>query len=293
MNTGILSQPAPDPGYDAVMAALAPHSAPAEGSLGGTTPSVHNQVKQTFVNPVATYPFIAARWLHGYEQSFHPGDLMFIWKGIRTSTKSTVLANLPLLNYIMKSKEKGHEKYKEKNDWVYIGVMRNSAVASGRPTTLSRPAGGVRLPAERIINIDVRGATRMFNYWENACANSHLYLAWYQVTADSRMGERKFPLKRKIDATNLEPLSPPTEETNWQLLPISAPSMKQPTDNMVVFWNDKMRLAPNYYRAIRIGYVYQDVGRGEQSNEAIAIRMATQLAETRFKLPLIYCFLRV
>ena len=92
MNEAILRNPAPDNGYDAVMAALAPHAAPREGSLGGTDPSVHNRVKQTFINPVATYPFIAARWKEGWEQSFHPGDLMFAFSGEGASK----LAKAPL-----------------------------------------------------------------------------------------------------------------------------------------------------------------------------------------------------
>lgn len=292
MNTGFLSNPAPDPGYDAVMAALAPHSAPAEGRLGGTTPSVHNRVKQTFVNPVATYPFIAARWKEGYEQSFHPGDLMFIWKGERQSTKTVVLANLPLLNHIMKSREDVMQKFQVKENWVYIGVMRNSAVASGRPTTLGRPTGGVRMPAERIINIDVRGATRMFNYWEEACANCHLYLAWYNVSVDGRMRTEGFPVKRKREVDGMNEAEDPRHYC-WQLLPVSRPVGVDPDEHMEVFWNEKMHLTNAFHRAIRVGYVFQEVGRGERSNEPIAIRMATQLAESRFKLPLIHSFLRV
>ena len=295
MNTGFLSNPTPDSGYNAVMAALAPHSAPAEGSLGGMNPSVQNRVKQTFVNPVATYPFIAAKWLQGYEQSFHPGDLMFIWKGERTSAASVVLANLPLLNYIMKTTEAGLTKYKNRLNWAYIGVMRNSAVASGRPASLQKARGGNRSAAERIINIDVRGATRMFNYWEHASANDHLYLAWTNVgNVDGRMAKEGFVTKRKREADRMA-VETTKELPNgvWQLLPVSSPDYKMQDKNLNILWDTRMNVVPGFHRAISIGYVFQEVGKGERSNHAVAIRLATQLAEERFKLPLIHCFLRV
>lgn len=289
MNTGFLSNPAPDAGYDAVMAALAPHSAPAEGSLGGTTPSVQNRVKQTFVNPVATYPFIAARWSQNYEESFHPGDLMFIWKGSNNRASSVVLANLPLLNHLMKSQSiEENRKFQSKEDWAYIGVMRNSAVASGRPNTGRSGSGGTRFAAERIINIDVRGATRMFNYWKDAKASSHLYLAWNEVTYDT--GLRDIVLKRKRD---VEKGPNDKQATCWQLLPFRIGQDNSSDKSSNAFWNDSMKILDGTHRPIRVGYVFQEVGNGEQSSSNIAIREATQLGESRFRLPLIHGFLRV
>ena len=193
MNTSILSNPAPSNGYDAVLAALAPQAAPAEGTLGGTTPSVHNKVKQTFINPVATYPFIARKWKMNWEQSFHPGDLMFIFTGrgnenekddhVVHTRRHTILANLPTLNEIMRLAltDPDYERFSIPESWNFIGVMRNSSAASGLNPQDVRPRGGNALVPDRIINIDVRGATRMFNYWENATAGSHLYLAWREL----------------------------------------------------------------------------------------------------------------
>jgi len=183
MNTAFLSNPAPSNGYDAVLGAMAAQAAPAEGSLGNFNASVHNRVKQTFVNPVATYPFLVRPWKQRWEQGFHTADLMFIWKGDDTATKSNsvILANLPTLNHIFtRTDDEALEVFRQPQHWRYIGVMRNSAVASHRLPRISdtQGRGGNQRPAERIINIDVRGSTRMFNYWESASPGEHLHLVW-------------------------------------------------------------------------------------------------------------------
>ena len=85
MNTSILSNPSPNNGYNAILGAFAAQPAPPEGTLGGTNPSVHNNVKQTFVNPVATYPFICRKWSERYETHFHErrSDIYFYWQYTR------------------------------------------------------------------------------------------------------------------------------------------------------------------------------------------------------------------
>jgi len=208
MNTGFLSNPQPSNGYDAILGALAPHAAPAEGSLGGTKPSVHNRVKETFINPVATYPFIARKWRDNWEQMFHAGDLMFVFTGRADSatykpvytSKHTVLANLPVLNHIMRRAQAGEEDYlqfKETESWTFIGIMRNSSAASGlNPSDGVMPRGGNALVPDRIINIDVRGATRMFNYWEGARAGAHLWLAWRELDMGSDYRNSVEPMGR-------------------------------------------------------------------------------------------------
>jgi hypothetical protein len=295
------------------MAALAPHAAPREGSLGGTDPSVHNRVKQTFINPVATYPFIAARWKEGWEQSFHPGDLMFVFRGpaAEKSSKTVILANLPILNHIMASTDPALAQFKHYPDWNYIGVMRNSAVASGLSHRSSvGQRGGNRLAAERIINVDVRGSTRMFNYWEDAQAGGHLHLVWRLCSIDERHGSMQVaqndPLNPRdkdpdgwsrdpkdgqyvhTDGTKQRAPPPGARLRVWQLLPYTT---DYTTDK--IWWNTQAMLNHNYRRPISVGFVFQSLGQGELSDDAIAIRKATQMVNERFKLPMIHAFLRV
>ena len=192
MNTGFLSNPAPSNGYDAVLGAMQAQAAPSEGSLGNFNPSVHNNVKSTFINPVASYPFLVAPWTRRYELGFHEGDLMFIYTGDgrkNASTRTVILANLPTLNGIIARGDENEYGTREHiPDWQFIGVMRNSAVAAGQRASHMNDSGrgGRRTSAERIINIDVRGATRMFNYWANASPGQHLHLVWREVILDAR-----------------------------------------------------------------------------------------------------------
>lgn len=293
MNTAFLSNPAPDSGYNSVMAALAPHSAPAEGSLGGTAPSVHNRVKQTFINPVATYPFLVRRWQEGWERGFHPGDLMFIYNKDTPSARTVVLANLPTLNHIMAADDMSTE-YQDPLNWTYIGVMRNSAVASGRHPTGTKPRGGNSFSAERIINIDVRGSTRMFNYWEKAEPGKHVYLVWRKMLLDTRYtrdSNRVFPNGDSDAAMKLTDDDPSNKEV-YQLLPYTK-GHNFPQDR--IFWNNDASVhhTRKFERPIRVGFVFQGIGNGELSYEHIAIRKATRLAEDRFKLPMLNCFVHV
>ena len=287
MNTGFLGSPAPSNGYDAVLGALAPHSAPREGSLGGTDPSVHNRVKQTFINPVASYPFIARRWKAGWEQSFHPGDLMFIFTGqdcVQTKRHST-LANLPVLNHIMR--DKSMKQFHKKHEWTFIGVMRNSSTASNmKAHKQSGRHGGNAAPAERIINIDVRGATRMFNYWTNAAAGQHLRLAWVDMEVDT--GNMPDVMKRPPNAKNDS-----ERRSVWQLLPYDKDMPPHLEDNLNVWHNDQIVKSKHYLSPICAGWVFQTIGNGEISSNKLAIRKATQLGENRFCLPIVHVFLNV
>jgi len=365
MNTSILSNPKPDDGYNAIMGALAPHAAPAEGTLGGTTPSVHNRVKQTFINPVASYPFIARKWLCGWEQSFHPGDLMFVFTGRRHDEREndpheksvhtrrhTLLANLPVLNTVMSSTDSTYEHLQYPESWNFIGVMRNSSAASNEQPQGRHHRGGNALVPDRIINIDVRGSTRMFNYWEGARAGAHLWLAWraldmgfayrdslrvmegkpkrkmhcfeandhvrYEHNGQSRPFAEGTVLSyddrakayhiRPSDGTGVVIVPDahvdgptaaelPNSSTRWQLLPYSEGRDKSNRSfnykPVKVWWSEQSIAHQAYKRPLCVGWVFQGLGKGELSDESVAIRQATQLGESRFKLPMIHTFLHV
>ena len=305
MNTGFLANPAPSNGYDAVLGALAPHAAPNEGSLGGTTPSVHNRVKQTFINPVATYPFIARKWAAGWELSFHAGDLMFVFNGeekIKTK-RHTTLANLPVLNTIMRMQDPKYTHFQKPDCWTFIGVMRNSSAASGLHPGQAPLRGGNALAPDRIINIDVRGATRMFNYWESARAGRHLLLAWRKMSIDGTpVPDRPDTDTVMPDVMGSEHKGTPNEELwersagsqpVYQLLPYDGDNASSGVTNMKVWHNEQSIKGVNFTHPICTGWVFQSLGGGELSDEYQAIRKATQLAQDRFRLPMVNAFLHV
>ena len=359
MNTGLLGDPSPSNGYDAVLAALQPHSAPGEGSLGGTAPSVHNRVKQTFINPVATYPFIARKWSQGWEQSFHCGDLMFVFTGRGASDdtfkvqtqRHTILANLPVLNHIMRlvKTDDHYSSFRNLKSWAFIGIMRNSSAASGLNPSQTSKRGGNAITPDRIINIDVRGATRMFNYWESARAGGHLWLAWRELKMSNASGHLDSsvmghaPKKRQRDdliGTTVNYRIPEQDpgtgrvlktegndytiqptgtdggenvtipkgnvffnevETCWQLLPYSEGYSTDSQGEVIsanykplkIWWSDQTLESRKFKRPLCVGWVFQGIGGGELSDSSSAIRKATQLAESRFQLPMIHAFLHV
>ena len=163
------------------------------------------------------------------------------------------------------------------------------------------PRGGNALVPDRIINIDVRGATRMFNYWQNARAGSHLWLAWRELHMD-----RYYSWKADSMATGRPKRPREGEQQNipenvhapcWQLLPMAGytPEENEQSDYrpLKVWWAEQYLMSRRYKRPICAGWVFQGVGTGEVSNNAVAIRKATQISENRFKLPMVNAFLHV
>jgi len=218
-------------------------------------------------------------------------------------------------------------KFQTIRHWNFIGVMRNSAVASGMSSRTQSSRGGNRTSAERIINIDVRGATRMFNYWANAYAGDHLFLVWRAVLLDERHGVR-FPVasndpvdmvilpagwarevhdgkvmykRGTLDANSGIWTYPPgsltqagmpvgTQRLVHQLLPYTNGENYR---HDKIWWNEQAIVGRSMQRPICVGFVHQSLGAGETSDSHIAIRKATMMVSERFKLPMIHSFLHV
>ena len=165
----MLTNPRPSAGINAVLGNIPASNPPPAGSLASMTPSVSNNVKEPMVNAVASYPVLVQPYRNRMERYLHPGDLIFTYCGTAPSNggtmrrgKPTVVANLPILNYILAGNlktEKGQNLYDNPNDWNFLGVMRNDM-------QLSQGAQGTNhrnRPYRRMINV-TRGATRCFNY---------------------------------------------------------------------------------------------------------------------------------
>ena len=183
MDLSMLTNPRPSQGYNAVLGNIPASSAPPQGTLAGLRPSVQNNVKEPMVNPVASYPILVKPYSNNMERYLHPGDLIFVYtnENDQTNNHSAVrrgqpvpVANLPMLNFLMASTDDHFEKFRNRCCWQFLGVMRNDMQLSKGDLGMNNRYKTYR----RLINVDVRGATRCFNYWANADQGNFAELAW-------------------------------------------------------------------------------------------------------------------
>ena len=208
------------------------------------------------------------------------GDLIFIFTGnipVR-SAKACVMANLPTLNAIMQSTDTSYDHFREPSKWAYVGVMRNSSTAANTHSRQSNYNGRNRFSAESILNVDVRGATRMFNYWTTAKAGDHLWLWW--VCKNYPNTERKY----------------------WQLLPFDVnPVSKRHADQFLQsnYAIDTKKGTVSKYQPICVGWVLLGIGNGEKTCDKMAIDRALNgkimqgSDSARFKLPMVHAFVHI
>ena len=307
-----LGNPRPSSGYNAVLGNIPASAPPSVGSLASMTPSVSNNVKEVMTNAVATYPVFAKPYKMHYEQYLHPGDLIFVYvhdtaatAGVERRGKPCVVANLPLLNHFLSlATEKAYtaegipKGFTNANHWEWLGVMRNDMQVSGGAPGVGRIC---RKPQyQRLLNVDVRGATRTFNYWANAKSGDTLFL-------------KKVKLNRRTLATGdienaMKSIKTDKDELVTQLVPtVMKPNLYDVVDsdfkNNSVFNTAKgMGLDQEALTTderddeanagIKIGYCFQHIGTGERVYDRAAVLAALNFQDDRFKLPVIPMFIR-
>lgn len=300
MQAGILNNPRPSSGYNAVLGNIPASGPPSAGALASMTPSVSNNVKEPMVNAIASYPILVQPYSNHMERYLHPGDLLFVYVGAASATSGTmrrgkpvIVANLPILNHILAGNlqdSQGRPQYDNPWEWKWIGVMRNDMQLSG-----GAPGVNHRYTVHRrLINVDVRGATRMFNYWSDAKIGEQVGLRVVQC-------RRKKPMR----AANDVPMNAAQHfrdntanndfETYWQILPAQLDDVRSVSDNenlMSIYENPKDIADDDYNAYIDIGYCFQHLGRAETVNDRAAVIAASNFQDDRFRLPVIPMFIR-
>ena len=328
----MLSNPAPSNGQNTVFGNIPASSAPAQGALASMNPSIRNNVKEPFVNPVASYPVCVRPYSSQWEHMFHPGDLIFVNCHVRSDRagelhqrfKPQTVANLPLLNYFLRQKgpHKEPELHKPGN-WRYLGVMRNDMQMTGTDDYRNN-ASRRQQHGQRMINVDVRGSSRVFNYWAGARVGDNLYLKSVQVDmreipeqgyntiqnvqfANKRFEEERKALKESIQASSgaeraeLEAkLATHESHTCVQVLPyilsrvpdsvLSTQTLKMQSQQRPFINSKPLNSASPL---VSVGWCFQHLGPAEESDENSAIWNATQFYDDRFKLPVIPFFVRI
>lgn len=296
----MLSNPRPSSGINAVLGNIPASSAPATGSLASMTPSVHNNVKEPMVNAVASYPVLVQPYRNGMERYLHPGDLIFTYTGKAATNggamrrgKPVVVANLPILNYILAGNLGGDDNkpgmYSDPNDWNFLGVMRNDMQLSGGDLGINHRYKTYR----RMINVDVRGSTRCFNYWSTAHAGKRVGLVFMVIDVNDRVNRKEgskndLELERdhKIPAAH-------AHKVCYQCVPAGLPQGNRFTNrNEIMLYNGTKLVTQENARDIDVGFCFEHLGGAQLVNEGSAIISACNYQEDRFKLPLIPLFLR-
>lgn len=121
-------------------------------------PTLHNSVPEAMVNATARVPLFVRPFTHGYEKQYSEGDILFVRRGDqRASSQQNVVANLPVLNYMLRSEmdENGRRKYdsldKIHEEWNWLGIMNNDMDTGSK--------------WQRLLNINVRGRARVARLW--------------------------------------------------------------------------------------------------------------------------------
>lgn len=299
----MLTNPRPSSGINAILGNIPASNPPAPGSLASMVPSVSNNVKEPMVNAVASYPVLVQPYKNGMERYLHPGDLIFTYCGNGPANggnmrrgKPTVVANLPMLNYILAgnlSTEQGVALYDDPQDWNFLGVMRNDMQMSGGALGVNHRYR----PYRRMINVDVRGSTRCFNYWHTAHAGKRVGLVFMQMRVVGRVnGSEKSTHDMELcqDQTPYRPRM--NAKVCYQCVPAGLPDrsvLASRNDLMEIdLYNGVKLVSYENARDIDVGFCFEHLGNAQLVNEGSAIIAACNYQEDRFKLPLIPLFLR-
>ena len=332
MNIGMLSNPGPSSGQNTILGNIPASSAPAKGALASMNPSIHNNVKEPMTNPVASYPIVVRPYSSGWEHMLHPGDLIFVNSAVRSDRagdlhqrfKAQTVANLPLVNYFLRQKGPHKEpKLHDPKNWKYLGVMRNDMQMTGT-ANYTNTASNRQQHAQRMINVDIRGSSRIFNYWAGARVGDNLYLKsvkvdmrkipeqGYNTTQNVQFANKEYHEKKQklIDAMKTahndtrsqmeEKLKHMEHNSCTQILPY----LLSRTDDSITYTQDlKMQSQQKPFinskpldstaPLVHIAWCFQHLGPAEESDQNSAIWNATQFYDDRFKLPVIPCFVRI
>lgn len=159
-------------------------------------PTLHNNVPESMVNSTASVPLFVRPFSSGFEKGYSEGDILFVERNEKSrDTIHNCVANLPVINYFLRThivkkgdpevvegkKTAGDLKYKTVQDvldnWNYFGIL-NTDMDSGSKW-------------QRLLNINVRGRTRVARLWKPPQENGHLhkgtcvYLGLFEVKHDA------------------------------------------------------------------------------------------------------------
>jgi hypothetical protein len=126
-------------------------------------PTLHNNVPEVMVNGTARAPLFVRPFTRGFEKHYSEGDILFVKKDERSSSaQHHVVANLPVLNYLLRTEMDPTDPDRKKllyrklekvrNDWKYFGILNNDMDTGSK--------------WQRLLNVNVRGRSRVARLWQ-------------------------------------------------------------------------------------------------------------------------------
>lgn len=122
-------------------------------------PTLHNNVPEPMTNSTARAPLFVRPFTRGFEKGYSEGDLLFVKRGdSRSAGQHNVVANLPVLNYMLRTELGLDKKLKYTSmdkivaDWNYFGILNNDMDTGSK--------------WQRLLNVNVRGRSRVARLWK-------------------------------------------------------------------------------------------------------------------------------
>ena len=124
-------------------------------------PTLHNSVPEAMVNSTARAPLFVRPFTRGFEKQYSEGDVLFVRRDdSRASSTHNVVANIPVLNHLLRTTKVDEKSSKLKydtveevlKDWNYFGVLNNDMDTGSK--------------WQRLLNVNVRGRTRIARLWQ-------------------------------------------------------------------------------------------------------------------------------
>lgn len=135
-----------------------------------TKPTLHNSVPEAMVNSTASVPLFVKPFAKGFEKGYSEGDILFVKKGEQhRDSRHNEVANLPVLNHILRTKMKDTKKENGEVDpgkqtRVYDSLEK--VLASYNYFGILNTDMDTGSKWQRLLNINVRGRSRVARLWK-------------------------------------------------------------------------------------------------------------------------------
>jgi hypothetical protein len=165
-----------------------------------TRPTLHNSVPESMVNSTASVPLFVKPYEKGFEKGYSEGDILFVKRGEQhRDTRHNEVANLPVLNHILRTKMKETlsatgEIIPGQQTRVYDSLEK--VLASYNYFGILNTDMDTGSKWQRLLNINVRGRSRVGRLWKPPTGKGFLtkgtclFLGFFVVTDSKAMASR-------------------------------------------------------------------------------------------------------